>query len=56
MKEYHIRKGMGLLRQTDDSIAEIAARVGYESQGKFTKVFKDSMKIMPTAYRKKHRH
>ncbi|HIR13600.1 MAG TPA: helix-turn-helix transcriptional regulator [Candidatus Choladousia intestinavium] len=54
MKEYRIRKGMELLRQTDDSIAEIAAKVGYESQGKFTKAFKDSMKITPTAYRKKY--
>lgn len=52
MKEYRIHKGMELLRQTDDSIAEIAAKVGYESQGKFTKAFKDIAKTTPTAFRK----
>ena len=52
MKEYRIRKSMELLRQTDDSIAEIAAKVGYESQGKFTKAFKDIAKTTPTAFRK----
>ena len=52
MKEYRIRKSMELLRQTDDSIAEIAAKVGYESQGKFTKAFKDITKTTPTAFRK----
>ena len=55
MKEYRIHKGMELLRQTDDSIAEIAAKLGYESQGKFAKAFKDSIKLTPTAYRKKYR-
>lgn len=52
MKEYRIRKGMELLRQTDDSIAQIAAKVGYETQGKFTKAFKDIVKTTPTAFRK----
>lgn len=55
MKEYRIRKSMELLRQTDDSIAEIAAKVGYESQGKFTKAFKDSTRITPSVYRKNFR-
>lgn len=52
MKEYRIHKSMELLRQTDDSIAEIASKVGYESQGKFTKAFKDIAKTTPTAFRK----
>lgn len=52
MKEYRIRKGMELLRQTDDSIAEIAAKVGYETQGKFSKAFKELTKTTPSAYRK----
>ncbi len=55
MKEYRIRRGMELLRQTDDTIAEIAAKVGYETQGKFTKAFKDLAKTTPTAYRKAFR-
>lgn len=52
MKEYRIRKGMELLRQTDDSISQIAAKVGYETQGKFTKAFKDIVNTTPTAFRK----
>lgn len=55
MKEYRIRKGMEMLKQTDDSIAEIAAKVGYETQGKFTKAFKDIAKTTPTAFRRNYR-
>ena len=44
-----------MLKQTDDSIAEIAAKVGYETQGKFTKAFKDIAKTTPTAFRRNFR-
>ena len=56
MKEYRIHKGIEMLKQTDDSIAEIAAKLGYETQGKFTKAFKDTVKMTPTAYRKMYLH
>ena len=52
MKEYRIRQAMNLLRQTDLTIAQIAERVGYESQGKFTNAFKDVAQILPSVYRK----
>ena len=39
VKEYRIQQAMKLLRETDDSIAQIAKQVGYETQGKFTKAF-----------------
>ncbi|HIU76861.1 MAG TPA: helix-turn-helix transcriptional regulator [Candidatus Pelethocola excrementipullorum] len=55
MKEYRIRKGMELLRHTDESIAEISAKVGYETQGKFTKAFKDFTQTTPTGYRRQYR-
>lgn len=55
MKEYRIRKAMELLLQTDDSIAEISARVGYETQGKFTKAFKEFTHMTPSSYRKNYR-
>ena len=32
MKEYRVRLGAGLLRSTDLSVAQVARRVGYESQ------------------------
>lgn len=52
MKEYRIRQAMQLLRETDDSIATIAEKVGYGTQGKFTKVFKERAQILPTEYRR----
>ncbi len=52
MKEYRVHKAMKLLRDTDASIADIAAQVGYETQGKFSKAFKDVMQVLPTEYRK----
>ena len=55
MKEFRIRKAMELLQQTDDSIAEIAAKVGYETQGKFAKTFKEFTNLTPSSYRKKYR-
>lgn len=54
MKEYRVRRAMELLRDTNASIADIAAQVGYESQGKFTKAFKDVAQVLPTEYRKMH--
>ena len=50
-----MREAMHLLRETDSSIADIAAAVGYESQGKFTKAFKAVAQALPTEYRRQHR-
>lgn len=52
MKEYRVREAMRLLRETDESIARIAERVGYASQGKFTQAFRDVTGELPTAYRR----
>lgn len=51
MKEYRMRRAMELLRQTDESIAEIAQMMGYENQGKFTKAFKDIVQMNPLEFR-----
>lgn len=55
MKEYRIKEAMKLLRETDATIADIAERVGYETQGKFTKAFKELTQTLPTQYRKSFR-
>ena len=55
MKEYRVRRAMELLRESGGSIAAIAAAVGYESQGKFTRAFKDVTGQLPTEYRREHR-
>ncbi len=54
MKEYRMRQAAKLLRETGESIAEIAAQIGYENQSKFTAAFKDIFQMLPTAYRKQH--
>ena len=52
MKEFRVHQAMKLLRETDASIADIANQVGYETQGKFSKAFKDVAQVLPTEYRK----
>ncbi len=52
MKEYRIRQAEKLLLESSGSIAEIAEKVGYETQGKFTKAFKEKNGLLPTEYRK----
>ena len=56
MKEYRIREAMKLLRESDATIAEIACKVGYGTQGKFSEAFKDVVQMLPTAYRKSHNY
>ena len=55
LKEYRIHKAMELLSSTNDSIASIAAQVGYETQSKFAAAFKETTKYSPSAYRKNFR-
>lgn len=51
MKEYRCRQAMKLLRNSQASIQEVARQVGYESQGKFSKAFKEVTGMLPTEYR-----
>lgn len=53
IKEYRIKKAAIILRQTKDSISDVALSVGYESQSKFAAAFKKIMGISPLEYRKK---
>ena len=54
MKEYRISRAMKLLRETKIPISEIAGQVGYETQGKFSKAFKDVTQMLPRDYRRNH--
>lgn len=54
MKEYRIRQSAVLLRQSQETIAEIANRVGYENQSKFAAAFRDILKVAPAEYRKQN--
>lgn len=51
MKMYRIKQAAVLLRQTQDTVADIALRVGYVNQSKFATAFREIMKISPTEYR-----
>lgn len=53
IKEYRIKNAAISLRQTKNSIADVAFNVGYESQSKFAAAFKKIMGISPLEYRKK---
>jgi len=51
IKEHRMEEAARLLRGTSLSIAEIAARVGYDSQSKFTASFKEYSGKCPKDYR-----
>ena len=52
IKEHRMERAAELLRGTDLSILEIAGRVGYDSQSKFTAAFKSAYQVLPKEYRK----
>lgn len=51
MKEYRIKQAMKLLLETKESISSIASMVGYSSQSKFTKAFKEITQSLPSEFR-----
>ena len=54
MKTYRIKQAAVLLRQTQDTVADIAQQVGYINQSKFATAFREIMKISPTEYRSQY--
>lgn len=56
MKEYRMKQAALRLRESSDSIAQIAASIGYESQSKFTKAFMESYQLLPSSYRRLYRN
>lgn len=52
MKEFRVRQAMKLLREINDTIADIASQVSYQTQGKFSSAFQSIVKISPREYRK----
>ena len=51
MKTYRMNAAAEMLYNTDKTIIEIAASVGYENPGKFAGAFKSKMGMTPSAYR-----
>lgn len=52
VKEHRMEQASKMLRETDMSIAEIAASVGYDSQSKFSRAFRATFGVLPREYRK----
>ncbi|HDK7167963.1 TPA: helix-turn-helix transcriptional regulator [Clostridium botulinum] len=53
MKEYRMKQAAVMLRETSNSVADIAISVAYQSQSKFAAAFKEIIGISPFEYRKK---
>lgn len=51
MKSYRMNAAAVMLRNTDDAVVDIAAKVGYRNPGKFAAAFRSVMGTTPTAYR-----
>jgi len=56
MAERRVVRAQHLLEDTDLSVSEIAARVGYEEANSFTRLFRNATGMSPTQYRKERLH
>lgn len=54
--EKRISEGKRLLENSNDSIAQIASKIGFSSQSYFSQVFKKSTQMTPNEYRKSVRN
>lgn len=55
IREHRMDYAAQLLQNSSLSILEIAQRVGYDSQSRFSSVFKNQFHVLPREYRKNHR-
>lgn len=54
IREHRMEYAAHLLRSSRLSIAEIAQKVGYDSQSRFSSVFKEKYHMLPKKYRQNH--
>lgn len=52
IREHRMAQAAKLLTEGDESIAQIARAVGYESQSKFSTEFHKAFGVLPTEYRR----
>lgn len=55
IRRHRMERASALLLESDDSVAQVARTVGYESQSKFTSEFKKAFSMLPTEYRRLHK-
>ena len=54
LRQYRIQRSAQLLAQTQDSVADIAVRCGFQDVSYFTKTFRELRGCAPSEYRKEH--
>ena len=47
LTQWRVQKAVEMLRNGDPSIAEVASRVGYDSESSFHKAFKRTLGVAP---------
>lgn len=55
IREHRMQRAALLLREGEESIAQVARAVGYESQSKFSTEFHKAFGVLPTEYRRAQR-
>lgn len=53
LANYRIEKAKMLLNMTDESVSDVAIKCGFNSFSYFGKIFKEKVRITPSAYRKR---
>ena len=54
-REERMERAAALLRETDESVGEIAAEIGYSNAGRFSELFKREYGDTPLQYRMRQR-
>jgi AraC-like DNA-binding protein len=55
LAQWRLKLGAEILQSTDDSVAEVAAAVGYGSEATFNRAFKRTFDCPPAQFRRQHR-
>jgi AraC-like DNA-binding protein len=55
LTKWRLKLGAEILLSTEDSIAEVAAAVGYGSEAAFNRAFKREFDSPPAQFRRKHK-
>ena len=53
LRNYRMQEAQKLLLETELTVGEIAAKIGYENPNKFTSAFKKTYGVTPTEFKKR---
>jgi AraC-like DNA-binding protein len=55
LAQWRLKLGADILQTTENSVAEVAAAVGYGSEAAFNRAFKREFKCPPAQFRRKYK-